>query len=607
MKTLKLIIVSVILIHLFIVISAAETEIKEILTNKEFLVGMGEDKDYEKADKKALANLISLISENVEVDLVVGEEETNGNVHEYVKKTIETYSSSILNNAQRSTHVLKSGNYKVYRYIKISEKDKVFEGRKNKIEQYIRNGLKNEDLNEIGNALQNYYWALILLKSHPDNKTIKYEFENEEQLLLGYLRTKIQTIMNSIKIETSNLNEGRKFYSYNVTALNHKGKIINLDLGYWDGENWIETNIKDGIGVIYISKEYSDCLASKQMNLKIDYEYKKFLGDIPQDEEVKSLIEYISYPFDNKKKLYLKGHSTKSSGIKFQNIHDKKLKNIVEEIINSIKIKNYSIIRDHFSDKGYLQFEKIMNYGDVSLYTGEHAIDFLEVGDQIQVRSIPLVFHLDDYNKKVIYDNIVLLYEKGKIQWVNFSLNDNAVNDAIRRGNDKDVNDLTQRMMAVNFMEFYRTIFSLKDINNIERIFADSALIFVGYIKRSEQDNSVNDINRQLSKDQVKYKKLTKDQYMSGLRNKVFRNKFVNIQFTGMDILRRYRKEPIFGIQLKQHHYSTNYSDTGHLLLFVDFYNVKEPKIFFRCWRPEKIDLSELEEMDDIDIFEFNF
>jgi len=166
----------------FTICYAQEIEISDISNNKEYLVGFGEDKDYEIADKKALANLISLISENVKANLIVGEEEIDGNVHEYVKKTIETYSSSILNNAQRTTEVLKSGKYKVYRYIKISEKEKIFEGRKNKVIQYIRSGLKNEDLNEIGNALQNFYWALILLKSHPDKNFIKYQFEDEEQL-----------------------------------------------------------------------------------------------------------------------------------------------------------------------------------------------------------------------------------------------------------------------------------------------------------------------------------------------------------------------------------------------------------------------------------------
>ena len=582
----------------FTICYAQEIEISDISNNKEYLVGFGEDKDYEIADKKALANLISLISENVKANLIVGEEEIDGNVREYVKKTIETYSSSILNNAQRSTEVLKSGKYKVYRYIKISEKEKIFEGRKNKVIQYIKDGLKNEDLNEIGNALQNFYWALILLKSHPDKNFIKYRFEDEEQLLLGYLKTKIKSILNSIKIETANVNEGKKYYSYNIQSNNDKGKILNLNLGYWDGQDWIGTNIKDGIGVIYISKEYSECLEKKQLNLKIDYEYKKYLGDIPQDDEVKALIEYISVHFDNKKELFLKDDLRKSKGIEFQNIHNKKLLNAVEKIVNSIKNNDFSDIEKHFSEKGFKQFMKIMNYGKVSLYTGEHKIEFLECGDQIQVRSIPLVFHLDDLNKKIIYDNIVLLYEDGKIQWVNFSLNENSVNDAIRRGTDKDVDDLLQRMMAVNFMEFYKTIFSLKDIVNIERIFADSAVIFVGYIKRMESNEFSDNINRQLTKEQVSYKKLTKDQYMNSLQNKVFKNKYVNIQFSSMEILKRYKEVPIFGIQLKQQHYSTNYSDNGHLLLFVDFYNEREPKIFFRCCRPERIDLRDMEEME---------
>ncbi|HML83706.1 MAG TPA: hypothetical protein PKE52_00965 [Bacteroidales bacterium] len=44
----------------------------------------------------------------------------------------------------------------------------------------------------------------------------------------------------------------------------------------------------------------------------------------------------------------------------------------------------------------------------------------------------------------------------------------------------------------------------------------------------------------------------------------------------------------IYGIQIKQNYYSSNYGDVGYLYLQVEFPNPDTPVIYVRTWKPEK-------------------
>jgi hypothetical protein len=266
---------------------------------------------------------------------------------------------------------------------------------------------------------------------------------------------------------------------------------------------------------------------------------------------------------------------------------------MIKEILSSIESSNFQKVRKYFTDDGFKQFMKIMNYGKVELYSGDHRIEEIKCGNQIQIRSIPLIITLKDKNKKIIYDEIVLLVENNKIQWVNFTISESIITREKQRS--LIAKDFEKRMLGINFMEYYKTIFSLKDIALIEEIFADSAIIFTGYVRKTTSiPNDLQDvITNQLNNKQVEFNKMNKSQYLGKLQNMVFkRNENVYIQFSNLEILKRSINRQIYGIQLNQNYYSTNYSDEGFLLLLVDFEDEENPKIFFRCWQPTKQEIS---------------
>ncbi|GAB1416653.1 hypothetical protein MASR2M117_20590 [Paludibacter sp.] len=48
------------------------------------------------------------------------------------------------------------------------------------------------------------------------------------------------------------------------------------------------------------------------------------------------------------------------------------------------------------------------------------------------------------------------------------------------------------------------------------------------------------------------------------------------------------KERELYGIQIKQDYFSTNYGDTGYLFLLIDFDNPDEPLIHVRTWQPQK-------------------
>ena len=65
-------------------------------------------------------------------------------------------------------------------------------------------------------------------------------------------------------------------------------------------------------------------------------------------------------------------------------------------------------------------------------------------------------------------------------------------------------------------------------------------------------------------------------------------NEFINIRFAENDIVKAGKGGEIYGIQIKQDYYSSNYGDTGYLFLMVDLNDPKQPIITVRVWMPER-------------------
>ena len=137
-------------------------------------------------------------------------------------------------------------------------------------------------------------------------------------------------------------------------------------------------------------------------------------------------------------------------------------------------------------------------------------------------------------------------------------------------------------------MESYKTAYCLEDIDYIDKIFSDEALIIVGQsLKTGKNIDSM--YTSKLKNEDVKYIRLNKQEYLERL-GRIFNNsEAINIHFEETEVKRMQRKDDFtYGIQIAQYYYSSNYADFGYLFLMFDINDPKEPKIYVRSWQPEK-------------------
>lgn len=145
---------------------------------------------------------------------------------------------------------------------------------------------------------------------------------------------------------------------------------------------------------------------------------------------------------------------------------------------------------------------------------------------------------------------------------------------------------MMSRLQIIHFLENYKTAYALKRSDYIEKIFSDNALIIVGQkVEISEQPDGSN---YSLTGENYEFTKLTKEQYLYRLRNVFSKNEFINIRFEENIVKKRDNQSDVYGINIRQNYFSSNYADQGYLFLMVDMKEYAKPMIYVRSWQPLK-------------------
>ena len=142
------------------------------------------------------------------------------------------------------------------------------------------------------------------------------------------------------------------------------------------------------------------------------------------------------------------------------------------------------------------------------------------------------------------------------------------------------MDDLDRRMQILHWVEQFLNAYITKDINFMENVFSDDALIVTGkVVKRQKTD---------MKPISVEYTTQGKQQYLNGLRRVFKNNAYINVNFDEIKIVRHGAKPNYYGVTLKQGWNTKGYSDEG--IVFIDFTDEFNPKIMVRTWQPMQID-----------------
>lgn len=218
-----------------------------------------------------------------------------------------------------------------------------------------------------------------------------------------------------------------------------------------------------------------------------------------------------------------------------------------------------------------------------------------------QVRNIPLMmtprsdrnFNESEYQEAVIsFDN------QGNIESFYLSIGMNLYMNVVK--NNKEITDLRRRQLILDYVEQFRTSYNTKDINFLEQVFSDDALIITGkVIKQSSQDHLP-------LPDKIIYKKQTKQEYITNLKRVFAANSYIKVTFDEIKVMRHPTNANFYGVTLHQGYTSNKYHDDGYLFLLWDFTDEDQPKIHVRTWQPDQLNGDRIPEDDIFGLNDFD-
>lgn len=223
-----------------------------------------------------------------------------------------------------------------------------------------------------------------------------------------------------------------------------------------------------------------------------------------------------------------------------------------------------------------------------------------------QVRNVPIFLAEptdgSQSNNDKYQEAVIGFTAKGQINDFHLAISSNLYSKVLKDG--RAVSDFRRRQMILDYVEQFRTAYNTKDLNFLNQIFSEDALIITGKVITSVP----NDMNGMKASTRVEYSKQSKKEYLSRLKRIFAVNKRINVIFDDLKVVKHPAKEGYYGVTLKQGYSSDNYSDDGYLFLLWDFTNEEAPKIHVRTWQPSMLDAStklpeeEIFTCDDFDI-----
>lgn len=196
-----------------------------------------------------------------------------------------------------------------------------------------------------------------------------------------------------------------------------------------------------------------------------------------------------------------------------------------------------------------------------------------------QVRSIPVTIIplSDDFEGSLNRELTISFNRSGSITGVRMALENNQVSNIMKQGSA--VTDTRRRLEILKFVEDFRCYYNEKNLAALEKVYSDDALIITGSVIKNKETGLVPT---------VKYRKQDKQQYMQSLKGIFARNKYIDIKFSKISVVRHGSKPDFYGVTLQQDWNTSTYSDKGWLFLLWDFRDEQHPVIHVRTWQPDQ-------------------
>ena len=585
--------------------------------------GIASSKDNMRvAENDALGQLLDQIAIHVSSNFEHTVSESDEKFSESVSKILKTYSTASLRNVDSKKDFYDGESY-VFRYIKKSVVAKIFEKRKELAYELFQNAIEFEGNSNHGDALKYYYYSTILMNSIPEQNIV---FENTN--LKAEVPKRINSILHNIKfslISSKKVSKDEKVITY---AISVNGKSTsNLQFRFWDGNNFIDVEAKDGAANIYL---LGGSVNFKKLDVKIKYSYYSNRGEI---KEVSELWELVNRPkFDNDLQIninnkdvvkvdkpprqLISGEANSNSSTEViknsrftLNLNNKasckKVEELGKEALTYLELLDRgdkNKLNDFLAGDSYLIKKTIdlLKYNKVKIMDDIINANLNKTSSGFEIRKVRVLNKYNSINKQTTEYLILDFDKKGKIYDVNFGVMEKFHDDFVERAIYG--NDWGNRQIIIKFMEKYRSAYMTRDIKVLEKIFAEDALIIVGrLLKTKKRDDLVSYVKLNDNQPDIEQIRYTKTEYLMRQRRIFEGREDIFLDFSKFGIHRKNNTTGIYGVSLRQGYESTGYSDEGYLFLLIDFNN-DDPQIYVRSWQPQEWDRSTLLELSNFRI-----
>lgn len=557
-----------------------------IKRNSSYLYGEGGGVTLQAAKEAALADLIQKISVTVHSDFTSKERELNqdGNVTsdaEY-QSIIRSYSTATLTNVK--TIVLKpESDASVFLYIAKSEIDRIFESRVAKAKEFVGNADEALKNGQIDDALRYYYWSYCLVKSLRYPNEAKIFVDGQERSLLAWLPTRIDDVMGKVKVQSRRTADN----TYEITATYDGRPVRSMDYTYFDGvDNSPVYSILDGKGLV----ELRPGMAMDAVQLKLEYEFR---GLSRNDSEVEAVVGAMKPAVYRRAyhRVALDGAASpvESTSTDVNGSMQSPLAltdmgtlgtAVMKPVMQALRSGSIEQCRQKFTADGWEEFSKLMGYGKVTLMDDIH-LDYFADGDCVVCRGLPVSCR---FNRGRVFNEKLSFYidsNSKQITHVAMGLGREAMNDVVLGHLDWSEKSRTR---IVGFLEDYRTAYATKNLEYLDKVFDDNAVIVLG--KRLQVAPQLNK-EGYMNNHRVQFTQLTKREFLRNLRRQFQSKDYINLHFSQNRIYQLQKGVERYGIEIKQDYYSSNYGDTGYLTLIFDLTNPDQPVIHVRTWQEQ--------------------
>lgn len=557
-----------------------------IKRNSSYLYGEGGGVTLQAAKEAALADLIQKISVTVHSDFTSKERELNqdGNVTsdaEY-QSIIRSYSTATLTNVK--TIVLKpEPDASVFLYIAKSEIDRIFESRVAKAKEFVGNADEALKNGQIDDALRYYYWSYCLVKSLRYPNEAKIFVDGQERSLLAWLPTRIDDVMGKVKVQSRRTADN----TYEITATYDGRPVRSMDYTYFDGvDNSPVYSILDGKGLV----ELRPGMAMDAVQLKLEYEFR---GLSRNDSEVEAVVGAMKPAVYRRAyhRVALDGAASpaESTSTDVNGSMQSPLAltdmgtlgtAVMKPVMQALRSGSIEQCRKKFTAEGWEEFSKLMGYGKVTLMDDIH-LDYFADGDCVVCRGLPVSCR---FNRGRVFNEKLSFYidsNSKQITHVAMGLGREAMNDVVLGHLDWSEKSRTR---IVGFLEDYRTAYATKNLEYLDKVFDDNAVIVLG--KRLQVAPQLNK-EGYMNNHRVQFTQLTKREFLHNLRRQFQSKDYINLHFSQNRIYQLQKGVERYGIEIKQDYYSSNYGDTGYLTLIFDLTNPDQPVIHVRTWQEQ--------------------